>query len=138
MPTGVPVGMTPGIARAPVESGRTPPTDLLTRPLPEADTSAGPPGSTRADLTAGQAQPSLLGRRAPENASGSLVISATGRHIDQVTWRPAVIVNDLPQPLAGAGRRGADPLGRLGLSVEEARLRCRTSARTGRQLDKGP
>jgi len=37
----------------------------------------------------------------PENASGSLVIAATGRHIDQVTWRPAVIVDDLPQPLAG-------------------------------------
>ncbi len=37
----------------------------------------------------------------PENASGSLVISATGRHIDQVTWRPAEIVDDLPQPLAG-------------------------------------
>jgi hypothetical protein len=37
----------------------------------------------------------------PENASGSLVIAATGRHIDQVTWRPAVIVNDLPQPLSG-------------------------------------
>ena len=38
----------------------------------------------------------------PENASGSLVISAIGRDIDQVTWRPAVIVNDLPQPLSGA------------------------------------
>jgi poly-gamma-glutamate synthesis protein (capsule biosynthesis protein) len=38
---------------------------------------------------------------APENASGSLVITATGRHIDQVTWRPAVIVDDLPQPLVG-------------------------------------
>ncbi len=37
----------------------------------------------------------------PENASGSLVITATGRHIDRVTWRPAVIVDDLPQPLAG-------------------------------------
>jgi poly-gamma-glutamate synthesis protein (capsule biosynthesis protein) len=37
----------------------------------------------------------------PENASGSLVIAATGRHIDQVTWRPAVIVDDLPQPLSG-------------------------------------
>jgi hypothetical protein len=37
----------------------------------------------------------------PENASGSLVISATGRHIDQVTWRPATIVDDLPQPLSG-------------------------------------
>jgi Bacterial capsule synthesis protein PGA_cap len=37
----------------------------------------------------------------PENASGSLVISATGRQINQVSWRPAVIVNDLPQPLSG-------------------------------------
>ena len=37
----------------------------------------------------------------PENASGSLVITATGRHIDGVTWRPAQIVDDLPQPLAG-------------------------------------
>ena len=37
----------------------------------------------------------------PENASGSLVITATGRHIDQVTWRPALIVDDLPQPLSG-------------------------------------
>lgn len=37
----------------------------------------------------------------PENASGSLVISATGRHIDAATWRPALIVDDLPQPLSG-------------------------------------
>lgn len=37
----------------------------------------------------------------PENASGSLVITATGRHIDSVTWRPALIVDDLPQPLSG-------------------------------------
>jgi hypothetical protein len=37
----------------------------------------------------------------PENASGSLIVTATGRHIDQVTWRPAVIVDDLPQPLSG-------------------------------------
>ena len=40
----------------------------------------------------------------PENASGSLVITATGRHIDQVTWRPAVIVDDLPA--TARGRRG--------------------------------
>jgi len=39
---------------------------------------------------------------APEDASGSLVITATGRHIDAVTWRPALIVDDLPQPLSGA------------------------------------
>jgi len=37
----------------------------------------------------------------PENASGSLVITATGRHIDSATWRPATIVDDLPQPLSG-------------------------------------
>jgi hypothetical protein len=38
----------------------------------------------------------------PENASGALVITVTGRHIDQVTWRPAVIEDDLPQPLSGS------------------------------------
>ncbi len=43
----------------------------------------------------------------PENASGSLVITATGRHIDSVTWRPAVIVDDLPQPLSGDAATGA-------------------------------
>jgi Bacterial capsule synthesis protein PGA_cap len=37
----------------------------------------------------------------PENESGSLVITATGRRIDAVTWRPALIVDDLPQPLSG-------------------------------------
>jgi poly-gamma-glutamate synthesis protein (capsule biosynthesis protein) len=43
----------------------------------------------------------------PENASGALLITVTGRHIDQVTWRPAVIVNDLPQPLTGAAAQSA-------------------------------
>ena len=43
----------------------------------------------------------------PENASGSLIITATGRHIDSVTWRPAVIVDDLPQPLTGAAATAA-------------------------------
>ncbi len=43
----------------------------------------------------------------PENQSGSLVITVTGRHIDQVTWRPAVIVDDLPQPLTGAAAASA-------------------------------
>ena len=37
-----------------------------------------------------------------DNQSGSLVITATSRHIDSVPWRPAVIVGDLPQPLTGA------------------------------------
>jgi capsule synthesis protein PGA_cap len=43
----------------------------------------------------------------PENASGSLMITATGRHIDSVTWRPAVIVDDLPQPLSGTAATAA-------------------------------
>ena len=38
----------------------------------------------------------------PENASGTLLVTATGRHIDKVIWRPTVIVDDLPQPLTGA------------------------------------
>ncbi|HEY3941038.1 MAG TPA: CapA family protein [Acidimicrobiales bacterium] len=37
----------------------------------------------------------------PENASGTLAVTVTGRRIDSATWRPAVIVNDLPQPLSG-------------------------------------
>jgi poly-gamma-glutamate synthesis protein (capsule biosynthesis protein) len=37
----------------------------------------------------------------PTNQSGSLVITATGRHIDNVTWRPALIDNELPVPLSG-------------------------------------
>ncbi len=37
----------------------------------------------------------------PTNQSGSLVITATGRHIDGVTWRPAIIEGELPMPLAG-------------------------------------
>ena len=44
---------------------------------------------------------------APENESGSLVITATGRRIDTVTWRPAVIVDDLPEPLTGAAASAA-------------------------------
>jgi hypothetical protein len=39
---------------------------------------------------------------APTNESGSLVITATGRHIDGVIWRPAQIEDELPVPLAGA------------------------------------
>jgi Bacterial capsule synthesis protein PGA_cap len=39
---------------------------------------------------------------APTNQSGSLVITAAGRHIDSVTWRPALIEGELPVPLAGA------------------------------------
>jgi poly-gamma-glutamate synthesis protein (capsule biosynthesis protein) len=38
---------------------------------------------------------------APTNQSGSLIVTATGRHVDGVTWRPALIEGNLPVPLAG-------------------------------------
>jgi poly-gamma-glutamate synthesis protein (capsule biosynthesis protein) len=42
---------------------------------------------------------------APTNYSGSLVVTMTGRHVDGYTWRPAIIVNELPVPVAGTDRR---------------------------------
>lgn len=39
---------------------------------------------------------------APTDQSGSLVIAVTGRHIDSVTWRPALIEDELPVPLSGS------------------------------------
>jgi Bacterial capsule synthesis protein PGA_cap len=44
---------------------------------------------------------------APTDQSGSLVITATGRHIDGVTWRPALIEDELPVPLSGAAATAA-------------------------------
>jgi Bacterial capsule synthesis protein PGA_cap len=38
----------------------------------------------------------------PETDSGSLMITAEGRHINGVVWRPATILAGLPQPLTGA------------------------------------
>jgi len=38
----------------------------------------------------------------PTDQSGSLVVTVTGRHIDGVTWRPAIIENEVPVPLTGA------------------------------------
>ena len=38
---------------------------------------------------------------APTDQSGSLVITATGRQIDSVAWRPALIEDELPVPLTG-------------------------------------
>jgi hypothetical protein len=38
---------------------------------------------------------------APETDSGSLLVTAIGRHIESATWRPATIVAGLPQPLTG-------------------------------------
>jgi poly-gamma-glutamate synthesis protein (capsule biosynthesis protein) len=43
----------------------------------------------------------------PENQSGALVVTVTGRRVDHVTWRPAVIQDDLPQPLSGAAATAA-------------------------------
>jgi poly-gamma-glutamate synthesis protein (capsule biosynthesis protein) len=43
----------------------------------------------------------------PTDQSGSLVITATGRHIDGVSWRPAVIEDELPVPLSGAAATAA-------------------------------
>ena len=44
---------------------------------------------------------------APTDQSGSLVITVTGRHIDDVTWRPALIEDELPVPLSGAAATAA-------------------------------
>ena len=39
---------------------------------------------------------------APETDSGSLIITAEGRHVTGAIWRPATILAGLPQPLTGA------------------------------------
>ncbi len=39
---------------------------------------------------------------APETDSGSLIITAEGRHITGAVWRPATILDGLPQPLTGS------------------------------------
>jgi poly-gamma-glutamate synthesis protein (capsule biosynthesis protein) len=39
---------------------------------------------------------------APETNSGSLIVTAVGRHVTGVAFRPATILNGLPQPLTGA------------------------------------
>jgi poly-gamma-glutamate synthesis protein (capsule biosynthesis protein) len=38
---------------------------------------------------------------APETDSGTLVLTAQGRHITGAVWRPATILNGVPQPLTG-------------------------------------
>ncbi|MGA3148793.1 MAG: CapA family protein [Acidimicrobiales bacterium] len=43
----------------------------------------------------------------PTDQSGSLVVTATGRHIDSVIWRPATIQNEVPEPLTGAAAASA-------------------------------
>ena len=39
---------------------------------------------------------------APETDSGTLIITAQGRHITGAVWRPATILDGVPQPLTGA------------------------------------
>ncbi len=39
---------------------------------------------------------------APETDSGTLIVTAEGRHITGAVWRPATILNGVPQPLTGA------------------------------------
>jgi poly-gamma-glutamate synthesis protein (capsule biosynthesis protein) len=44
---------------------------------------------------------------APETDSGSLIVTAVGRHITGVAFRPATILAGLPQPLTGAPAQAA-------------------------------
>ncbi len=44
---------------------------------------------------------------APETDSGSLILTAEGRHITNAVWRPATIVSGLPQPLSGQSATAA-------------------------------
>ncbi len=39
---------------------------------------------------------------APETDSGTLIVTAQGRHITGAVWRPATILDGVPQPLSGA------------------------------------
>jgi poly-gamma-glutamate synthesis protein (capsule biosynthesis protein) len=43
----------------------------------------------------------------PETSSGSLILTAVGRQVTGATFRPATIVNGLPQPLTGAPAEAA-------------------------------
>ena len=38
----------------------------------------------------------------PEIDSGTLVVTAQGRHIESIAWRPATIASGVPEPLSGA------------------------------------
>jgi Bacterial capsule synthesis protein PGA_cap len=38
---------------------------------------------------------------APETSSGTLIVTAQGRHITGAVWRPATILDGVPQPLTG-------------------------------------
>ncbi len=90
-------------------------------PAPEQEPLAGQLVKAGADIVIGSGAHVLLGggylgtayvdyglgnfafydNTAPETDSGSLLVTAVGRHIVAATWRPATIVSGLPQPLTG-------------------------------------
>jgi hypothetical protein len=83
---------------------------LLVRPEPGRTEShvllgGGYPGSAYVDYGLGNF--AFYNTPPPTDQSGSLVITATGRHIDSVTWRPALIEDELPVPLSGAAATAA-------------------------------
>ena len=96
-------------------------TETVACPAPEQEPLAGELVKAGADIVIGSGAHVLLGggylgtayvdyglgnfafydNTAPETASGSLLVTAVGRHIVSATWRPATIVSGLPQPLTG-------------------------------------
>ncbi len=96
-------------------------TETVACPAPEQEPLAGELVKAGADIVIGSGAHVLLGggylgtayvdyglgnfafydNTAPETDSGSLLVTAVGRHIVSATWRPATIVSGLPQPLTG-------------------------------------
>ena len=73
---------------------------------------------------------------APTNQSGSLIIRVTGRHVDSVGWRPAIIENEIPVPLTGAAASAARQQwsadrGCTDLSVDPSRSLASPATETG-------
>ena len=55
----------------------------------------------------------------PETDSGSLIVTAEGRHITGAVFRPATIVAGLPQPLTGQAGHGGRPELELGTRLHQ-------------------
>ncbi len=43
----------------------------------------------------------------PETYSGTLLVTVTGRHVDTMSWRPALIADDVPEALSGTAATAA-------------------------------
>ena len=67
---------------------------------------------------------------APETDSGSLIITAQGRHITGAVWRPATIVSGLPQPLTGQSATAAIDSWNSARSCTNLTAKASTSAAT--------